>query len=191
MATPNNNGKGKETEKKISKVDIEILKIAITNEYNTHFRKDDKPLNVGNIKWNNLNQLKDKVQGLDGTIKSIVTDDLIGNFSSWKLSNLSEEIAERLIKHFNIQGIDLGLDGKREQLAKIIVNTINNVYNTEWDKTARQIKLIDVLDVYNLKGKDLPSIKNLETTLRPTKAKVSDLSDKAVERLLNDLKEVA
>ena len=191
MATPNNNGKGKETEKKISKVDIEILKIAITNEYNTHFRKDDKPLNVGNIKWNNLNQLKDKVQGLDGTIKSIVTDDLIGNFSSWKLSNLSEEIAERLNKHFDTKGIDLGLNGKKEQVAKIIVNTINSVYNTEWDKTSKQIKVIDLLDVYNLKGKDLPNLKNLEMTLRPTKAKISDLSEKAINRILDDLKEVA
>ena len=174
--------KDTESKKVFSKAENERLKNAITQKYNELYRKDEKGLNPKAIRFNHLNALKKDIEGLGTTLKNIISNDMIGNLSTWKVSNMSLEVGELLSKHFDISKIDLGLEGKIENIAVIINEELNKVYNPKIDKTARQLKMIDLVNVFHIKGVSFPSLYS-EGVGRLDKAKVSDLSESAVEKI--------
>lgn len=177
--------------KKFTKIDNNKVILAVTKKFNEFFRKDEKPLTSKAIGFNNLVKLAGEVDGLKATLNQIVLNDDIPNLSTWRLNRASLEIGEKLSKHFDTKGIDLGADGKKEDLAKKVIEGLNSIYkdSIKEDATPKQIKLVDVMDLFNAKGLDMPNIKNLEVTIKFSKAKIIDLSDKAVDTLINKIGE--
>lgn len=183
QTTPSNGSK------KFTKIDNNKVILAITKKFNDSFRKDEKALSSKAIGFNNLVKLASEVDGLKATLNQIVLNDDIPNLSTWRLNRVSLEIGEKLSKHFDTKDIDLGADGKKEDLAKKIIEGLNSIYKSsiKEDSTPKQVKMVDVADLFNAKGIELPSIKNLDTTIKFSKAKIIDLSDKAVDTLINKL----
>lgn len=177
-------------EAKFSKVDNEILKLAIVKEYNDTYRKGEVPLK--DINWNGLAKLKEGNENLKKAMTNLLIDDAI-NPSSFKVNKMSIEVGEALKDSFNTNGIDLGVEGKKEQLAKQTITLLNAVYNgaIKEDATSKQVKLIDIIDLFNVKGLDFPNLKNLDTTVRVSKNRIANLSETAIDKLIVLLKEVA
>ena len=176
--------------KEFTRVDNEILKLAIVKKYNDIFRKDDTPSK--DINWNGLAKLKEGNESLKKAMTDLLINDKV-NPSNFKVSKMSVEVGEALNSSFDTKGIDLGTDGKREQLAKQVMTNLNSVYKEaiKENATSKQVKLVDVVDLYNLKGLTFPNLKELETTIRVSKAKISDLSEKALNKITKDLQGVA
>ena len=174
--------KDTESKKVFTKAENERLKNAITQKYNELYRKDEKGLNPKAIKFNHLNALKKDIDGLGATLNKIVSSDMIGNLSTWKVANMSLEVGELLGKHFDTSKIDLGLDGKIEDIAVKVNEELNKVYNPKIDKTARQLKMVDLVNVFHIKGLSFPSLYS-EGVGRLDKAKVNDLTESAVRKI--------
>ena len=176
--------------KEFTRVDNEILKLAIVKKYNDIFRKDDTPSK--DINWNGLAKLKEGNESLKKAMTDLLINDKV-NPSNFKVSKMSVEVGEALNSSFDTKGIDLGAEGKKEQLSKLVMSGLNGIYTgaIKDGATSKQVKLIDIIDLLNAKGLEIPNFKNLETMKRVSKAKVSDLSEKAIEKILKQLKEVA
>ena len=187
----NNQNNGKDKEVKLTKSDIRLLEAKILSKYNELFRVGEKPIKSSKqIKFNDLVKLANGgVNGLQDTLNKLLVAGTFKKISSWKCFNLSNEIAVALQPHFKDVKIDESiLDNRIEILGNKVLTILNEeLYNPPLDLDGSKIKLIHVVNAFNVKGIPFPSLKS-HSIGKIDKFAINQLPEKAIEVLEKALK---